>query len=181
VCHEHTYQKEVWSCVRDEGRPLVLGDQEPGVNRCMLLPSRAVVVSDAERAGCDPAWVRVGETSVSEPLMNCRKRSVDARTGGGGPPGRSVGGDLKPGPRGIRLEGGVTPMQALARNVRTCRLDAKGAVRGGRPVENCHPDARHRGGAVRSRKEGPVMGLDRRGSGVLPWQVVNRQREEPRV
>jgi len=168
-------------CTRDEGGPLGAGVQARALNYLELRRLRAWVVNVEEKARQRSCQVRAKETSVSEPLMNCRKRSVDARTGGGGPPGRSVGGDLKPGPRGIRLEGGVTPMQALARNVRTCRLDAKGAVRGGRPVENCHPDARHRGGAVRSRKEGPVMGLDRRGSGVLPWQVVNRQREEPRV
>src|SRR3984957_341909 len=27
VCHEHNSRKEVWSCTRDEGRPLDLGSQ----------------------------------------------------------------------------------------------------------------------------------------------------------
>jgi len=75
---------------------------------------------------------------------------------------------------GIRLEGGVTPGQAFARNVGTCRLDAKGTVQVGRPDEDQVADARHRGGAARSRVESPVMGLDRRGSGILLWQAANR-------
>lgn len=111
----------MWCCVRDEGGPLAPGDQELGANRCLLLPLRAVVVSEAERAGHDPAWVCIGETSVSEPLMTCRNCIVDVRTGGDGHPGSSAGGVLKTGPGDIRLEGGVTPMQALTRNVRTCR------------------------------------------------------------
>ena len=50
--------KEVWSCTRDEGGPLGVGDQELAPNRCKLRPSRAAVVSVAEKAGRDP--VRCG-------------------------------------------------------------------------------------------------------------------------
>jgi hypothetical protein len=46
--------REVWSCKRDEGRPLGAGDQEQASNRCELLASRALVVSVAEEAGLDP-------------------------------------------------------------------------------------------------------------------------------
>ncbi len=164
----------MWSCARDEGRPLAFGDQEPNANRCKLLPLRAVVVSVAERAGRDPALVGFGETSESEPSMRGRKGIVDVKTGISGHLGTSLGGDLEPGPCGIRLEGGVTPRQALAWNVGTCRLDAKGEVQVGGPDEDQSTDARHRDGAVRSRVEGPVMGLDRRGGGILPWWVANR-------
>ncbi len=45
---------EVWNCVRDEGRPLDAGDQEPAPNHCELLSLRAMVVSVAEKAGLDP-------------------------------------------------------------------------------------------------------------------------------
>jgi hypothetical protein len=45
---------EVWSCVRDEGRPLGAGNQEPAPNHRELLSLRAMVVSVAERAGHDP-------------------------------------------------------------------------------------------------------------------------------
>jgi hypothetical protein len=85
-----------------------------------------------------------------------------------------LGGDLKSGPSGIRLEGGVTPRQAFARNAGTCRLDGKGNVQIGGPDKDQMTDARHRDGAVRSRAEGPVMGLDRRGGGILLWQAANR-------
>jgi hypothetical protein len=132
------------------------------------------VVSVAERAGDDPALVGLGETSESKPSMNGRKGIVDVRTEVSGHLGTSLGGDLKPGPSGIRLEGGVTPRQAFAWNVGTCRLDAKGKVQVGRPGEDQTTDARHRGGAARSRVEGLVMRLDRRGSGIRPWQAVNR-------
>ena len=116
---------EVWSCVRDEGGPLAAGDQEPAANHRELLSSRAMVVSVAEKAGRRSRQVRSRETSESEPPMNCRKRIVDVRTGIGGHPGISRSGVLKPGSGGIRLGGGVTLEQALARNGRTCRSDAK--------------------------------------------------------
>ena len=89
-------------------------------------------------------------------------------------PGMSAGGVLEPGPCGVRLEGGVNPDQALLRNVGTCRPDAKGDGRAGDPRKAQSTDAGHRGRAVRSRDEGPVMGLDRRGCGVQPRQAANR-------
>ena len=98
--------------------------------------------------------------------MNCRKRTVDVETGDGGQSGISKGGDLKPGPCGIRLEGGVNLDQALIRNVGTCRFDVKGASRAGDPREALSTDAEHRDRTARSREEGAVMALDRRGCGV---------------
>jgi len=78
--------------------------------------------------------------------------------------GTSSGGALEPGPSGTRLGGGVNPDQALLRNAGTCRPDAKGLSRkadqgqAGGPRESQSTDAGHRGGAARSRGEGPVMG-----------------------
>src|ERR1039458_10591266 len=97
--------------------------------------------------------------------MNCRKRTVDVETGGGGRAGISQGGDLKPGPGGIRLEGGVNLDQALARNVGTCRPDVKGASRAGDPRQTLSTDAGHRDRTARSREEGAVMAPGRRGRG----------------
>jgi hypothetical protein len=54
VCHEHTSAMEVWSCTRDEGRSLGVGDQESAPNHRELLSLRAMVVSVAEKAGLDP-------------------------------------------------------------------------------------------------------------------------------
>ena len=122
--------------------------------------------------------MRSKETSESEPPMNCRKRIVDVGTGAGGRSGIGVGGVLKPGPRGVRLGGGVNLDQALMRNRRTCRSDAKGDGRAGHPCEAQSTDAEHRGRTARSRDEGAVMALDRRGCGVQPSPAANRKREE---
>ena len=73
---------------------------------------------------------------------------------------------LKTGSCGIRLEGGVNLDQALIRNVGTCRSDAKGASRAGDPHKALSTDAEHRDRTARSRDEGAVMALDRRGCGV---------------
>ena len=96
------------------------------------------------------------------------------KTGGGGHSGMSLSGDLKPGSGGTRLEGGVNLGQALARNVGTCRSDAKGASRVGDPRKALSTETGHRGRIARSRVEGAVMALDRRGCGVLPWHAANR-------
>jgi hypothetical protein len=160
--------------VRDEGRPLASDDQELDANRCKLLPLRAVVVSVAERVGLDPTWVSTGETSVSKPPMNCRNGIVENRTGTGGRSGINACGVLKSGARVLRLEGGVNPVQALARNVGTCRLDAKGTIQVGLPGEDRSTDASHRDRVVRSRVEGAVMALDRRGGDIVPNVSANR-------
>lgn len=110
--------------------------------------------------------MRFRETSESKPPMNCRKRIVDVETGIGGHSGISVGGDLKTGPCGIRLEGGVNLYQALVRNVRTCRSNAKEASRAGNPREALSTDGEHRDRTARSREESTAMVLDRRGCGV---------------
>ena len=79
---------------------------------------------------------------------------------------------------GIRHEGGVTLIQALVRNVGTCRPDAKGEAQAeGLRKSEC-TEAGHRGGVTRSRVEGPVMGLDRRGGVVRLYSVGNPQGED---
>ena len=70
-------------------------------------------------------------------------------------------------------------VQALVWNVGTCRSDAKGEVQVEAPRDE-RTDAEHRGGAARSRDEGPVMGLDQRGCIVQPSPEANWQQEEPR-
>jgi hypothetical protein len=49
----------------------------------------------------------------------------------------------------------------------------------GGPHKGESTDAGHRGGAVRSRGEGSVMELDRRGCVVRPYLQVNQEWEEP--
>lgn len=83
------------------------------------------------------------------------------------------------GPLGIRHIGGVTLTQASVRNLGTCRPDAKGEIQAEGLRKDESTDAGHRGGDVRSRVEGPVMGLDRRG--VIVWLCAagNPQGEDP--
>jgi hypothetical protein len=165
----------VWNCEGDEGWPLGACDQESAPNHRELLSLRAMVVSVAEKAGVRSRQVRSRETSESEPSMKCRKRMDGVKTGGGGCPGISLGGDLKTGPSGTRLEGGVNLDQALSRNVGTCRRDVKGEDQVGSSHEVLSTDARHRGRTARSSEEGPVMGLERRGCGIQLRPAVNRQ------
>ena len=57
--------------------------------------------------------------------------------------------------------------------------DTKGEVQVGSPHESRSTDAGHRDGAARSRGEGPVMGLDRRGVVIRLYAVGNPQGEDP--
>jgi hypothetical protein len=101
---------------------------------------------------------------VSEPLMRCRyvynrRRKRDPHFY------PASKGWKRPAycPTGVRHEGGVTLGRASIRNTGTCRSDVKGRNPSGRRRKDPSTDAEHRGGDARSRKEGPVMGLDRRG------------------
>jgi hypothetical protein len=94
--------------------------------------------------------------------MTCRKHIGDVETGGKSLTRDESGGCPDFGPDGIRHEGGVTLSRAFARNVGTCRPDAKGEIQAGGPREDRRTDAGHRGGATRSSEEGSVMGLERR-------------------
>jgi RNA-directed DNA polymerase len=118
-----------------------------------------------------------GETNASKPLMKCRNPKVTSKPGSMDGPGE---GQTEPvdGLSGVRHEGGVTSAQASVRNVRSCRCDVKGEVQAGNPCEGESTEAQHRGGVIRSRDEGPVMGPDRRGG--IAWQTApnNRQRED---
>lgn len=82
------------------------------------------------------------------------------------------------GPFGIRHKGGVTLTQASVRNLGTCRPDAKGEIQAEGLRKDESTDAGHRGGDVRSRVEGPVMGLDRRGVIVWLYPVGNPRGED---
>ena len=85
----------------------------------------AGVVSETEKAG-QTRQVSAGKTNVSEPLVTCRKRrdAIETRL-------QSLAWDEARGmpadcPSGDRHKGGVSPAQALVRNVGTFSLDAKG-------------------------------------------------------
>lgn len=83
-------------------------------------------------------------------------------------------------PTGVRHVGGVTLIQALVRNVGTCRPDVKGEAQADRLCEGERTDAGHRGGVARSRVEGAVMVPDRRGDVVQLCRAGNPQGEDLR-
>jgi hypothetical protein len=72
----------------------------------------------------------------------------------------------------------VILIQALIRNVGTCRPDAKGEIQADSLREGESTDVGHRGGGVRSRVEGSVMGLDRRNAVVWLDRAGNPRGED---
>ena len=124
--------------------------------------------------------MRLEETNASEPLMTCRNILIDAETGIGLlSREQGLGGGCRL-PNRVRHEGGVTLRQASIRNTGTCRSDAKGETQVASRREGQSTEAEHRGGDVRSREEGPVMGLDRRGVVIRLDSADNPKGEDPR-
>jgi hypothetical protein len=168
------------SFIGDGGRPSGVGLQGQTSNRHKLRGSRALVVSVVGKGGGILRQVRLRETNASEPLMTCR--NVFRRR-------RNRDSDFYPAskdweapadcPIGVRHEGGVTLRQASMRNTGTCRPDAKGATQAASRRKGLSTEAGHRGGDARSRTEGPVMGLDRRGVVIRLYAVGNPQGEDP--
>jgi hypothetical protein len=72
----------------------------------------------------------------------------------------------------------VTSVQALARNVGTCRPDVKGEIQANSICKGVSTDAGHRGGVIRSRVENSVMEWDRRGDVDQLYSVDNLKSED---
>ena len=132
------------------------------------------MVSVAGKGGRSFRQVCLKETNASEPLMTCRNvfhrrrnRDLDVYPAS---KGWEVPAD---GPTGVRHEGGVTLRQAPIRNTGTCRPDVKGETQAVSRREGLSTDAGHRGGGARSREEGPVTGLDRRGAVIRLYSADN--------
>ena len=70
------------NCLIDEGRPLGTGWQEQVPNHLRRLWSRALVVSQKEKAWKEPGQVTGKKRTAREPLMTCRKRRDDVKTAG---------------------------------------------------------------------------------------------------
>ena len=139
------------------------------------------MVSVVGKGGGTLRQVCLEETNESEPLMTCRKSQGDVETGIRTCIPRARVGELPADcPTGVRHEGGVTLRQASIRNTGTCRFDAKGEIQAVSHRKGLSTDAEHRGGDTRSREEGPVMGLDRRGAIIRLYPVDNPKGEDPR-
>ena len=68
-------------CTGDEGRPLEAGLQEQASNHLKLHWLRAIVVSVKEKARQRLCQVSIKEARKGDPLLTCRKRSNDVKTG----------------------------------------------------------------------------------------------------
>jgi hypothetical protein len=144
--------------IGDEGWPLGAGLQDQASNHLELRRLRVGVVSVEGKAAAGLRQVRIGKTNKSEPSMTCRefsqwRRNRDgrlARDGAQRRPAYWLG--------GARHKGGVSPIQALMWNVRTCRSDVKGRAQAEGLRESASTDAEHRGGATRSRWESRESG-----------------------
>lgn len=97
-------------------------------NRLELLRSKAGVVSVEGKGAARPRQVTIGKTNASEPLMTRRKGGDDVETGLWLLARDQRGRSPVYGPRGVRRGGGVSPIEALVRNVGTFGLDAKGEI-----------------------------------------------------
>jgi len=138
------------------------------------------VVSVVGKGGGILRQVGLKETNASEPLMTCRNVLNRRRNRDPDFYPASKGWEAPADcPTGVRHEGGVTLRQASIRNTGTCHPDGKGATQAVSHREGLSTDAGYRGGDVRSRDEGPVMGLDRRGVVIGLYPVGNPQGDDP--
>jgi hypothetical protein len=84
------------SCgTRDGGRPAGVGLQDQASNHLQLREARTPVVSVSGKGGPRARQVWVKKTTASEPLMTCRKRRDDVKTGGESLPREQSGGHLQ--------------------------------------------------------------------------------------
>ena len=154
-------------CTRDEGRPLEAAVQAEASNHPLLLPSREVVVRELGKGRARPGQVWTVESNASEPLMRCRKRRDEVKTGGESLPRDQSGVNLSTaqaasGMKAARLRsrllcGTWEPVTPMPREERK-----------GKPPKRASTDAGYRDGATRSSEEGPVTGLERRGCPIRP-------------
>lgn len=107
--------------------------------------------------------MRITESNASEPWMTCRKPKMMVKTGVGTRLRDKVDGDLFYWSTDLRHIHGETVIQAIVRNVRTCRRDVKGACQTGSTRKALSTNALHTGGSSRSSMEASVMGVERRG------------------
>jgi hypothetical protein len=157
--------------IRDEGGPLGVGLQDQAPNRLELHRLRVDVVSVERNVAARLRQVRIGKTNKIEPSMTCRELSQWRRNRDG----RLARDRVQQKPvywlDGARHKGGVSPIQALVWNVRTCRSDVKGRTQAEGLRESASTDAEHRGGATRSSDDSRESG---RSKGVASSSRIRR-------
>ena len=111
-------------CTGDGGRSPGAALQGEAPNHRRLRRLRAGVVSAAEKAHC-MRQVRAEKANESEPPMKCRKELGRGQNRGKPLTSGKAWGRPAYCPGGVRHSGGANSVQALVRNVGTCRPDTE--------------------------------------------------------
>ncbi len=156
-------------CTRDGGRPPEAAVQAEASNHPLLLPSREVVVRELGKGRARPGQVRTVESNASEPLMKCRKRRDDVKTGGESLSRDQSGGNLSTAQAASGMKAARTRSRLLCGTWEPVTPMPR-EKRKGKPPKRASTDAGYRDGATCSSDEGPVTGLKRRGCPIRSGQ-----------
>ena len=150
------------SCTRDEGGPFGVAVQAETSNHLLLLHLRDVVVSESGKGRARPCQIRTVESNANEPLMTCRKRRNDVKTGRESLTRDKSGSNLLTGQTASGIKAARTRFRLLCGTWEpvTPMLREKHKERSSKCQST---DAGYRGGVTCNSDEGSVMELERRG------------------
>ena len=131
-------------------------------NHLLLLHLRGVVVSESGKGGARPCQIRTVESNANEPLMTCRKRRNDVKTGRESLTRDKSGSNLLTGQTASGIKAARTRFRLLCGTWEpvTPMLREKHKERSSKCQST---DAGYRGGVTCNSDEGSVMKLERRG------------------
>jgi hypothetical protein len=160
-------------CTRDGGRPSGIAVQAEIPNHLLLLHSRGVVVSESGKGRARLCQIRPVESNVNEPLMNCRKRRDDVKTGRESLPRDKFGRHLSTDRTASGIKAARTRVRLLCGTWEPVTLMPRKRYKE-RSSKCLSTDAVYRGGVLCSSYEGSVMELERRG-----YPIRLEEREQP--
>ena len=162
-------------CTRDEGGSFGVAVQAETSNHLLLLHLRGVVVSESGKGRARPCQIRTVESNANEPLMTCRKRRNDVKTGRESLTRDKSGSNLLTGQTASGIKAARTRLRLLCGTWEpvTPMLREKHKERSSKCQST---DAGYRGGVTCSSDEGSVMELERRG-----YPIRSETREQPRM
>ena len=161
------------SCTRDEGGPFGVAVQAETSNHLLLLHLRDVVVSESGKGRARPCQIRTVESNANEPLMTCRKRRNDVKTGRESLTRDKSGSNLLTGQTASGIKAARTRFRLLCGTWEpvTPMLREKHKERSSKCQST---DAGYRGGVTCNSDEGSVMELERKG-----YPIRSETREQP--
>ncbi|WP_308368213.1 MULTISPECIES: reverse transcriptase domain-containing protein [unclassified Microbulbifer] len=154
-------------CTRDEGGPLGAAVQAEASNHLLLLHLKGVVVSEYGKGRSRTGQVRAVKSNASEPLMTCRKRRDDVKTGGKSLTRDKSGRNLSTAQAASGIKAARTRLRLLCGTWEPV-TPMLGERCKWKPHEYLSTNAGYRGGATCSSEEGSVMELERRGCPIQP-------------